>query len=67
MDDLRRKTLEFLHTWVNKNNIAGIRKGMVEELEGFILATAAEVEVGNVTKRMEAQKPVTTDAKPKEK
>lgn len=67
MDDLRRKSLEFLHTWVNKNNIAGIRKGMVEELEQFVLSIAAQTEVTNAVAKMQHQKLVVETAKAESK
>lgn len=42
MDNTKTKALEFLYGWTNRNLIPQIKKGMVEELEAFILSVMAD-------------------------
>ena len=69
MSDLKPKILNFLHGWVNKNHVTGIRKGMVEDLEQFVLDIAAQAEITNAVAKMQHQKLVaeTVQAESKEK
>jgi hypothetical protein len=51
----KQKILEFLYSQIQKNNIAQIRKGMVEDFEAFILTVMADIEAHRAAQRMEAQ------------
>jgi hypothetical protein len=42
MNNTKSKALEFLYQWTNRNVIAQVKKGMVEELEAFVLSVMAE-------------------------
>jgi hypothetical protein len=53
---LKARCLEFLYTQVSKGNIPnGIRKGMVEELVGFIEGLRAEEQAQQMAKRMQLE------------
>lgn len=55
-DVLKGKCLEFLYGQVSKGNIPnGIRKGMVEELVGFVEGLKATEQAQQMAKRMQAQ------------
>lgn len=42
MNDTKVKALEFLYNWTNRNVISQVKKGMVEDLEAFVLGIIAE-------------------------
>lgn len=44
MSTLKDRILDFLYKQVSENKIPTIRKGMVEEFEGFVLNELASVE-----------------------
>lgn len=49
---LNEKSLKFLHQWVNKNFLPSIRKGMVEELEQFVVDQVSNSEIQQAVNRM---------------
>lgn len=53
--NLKQHILDFLYNQVQKNNIPQIRKGMVEDVEAFILTLIAQEEARQAAFRMEAQ------------
>jgi len=55
--DLKSQILEFLYDQVSQNKIPQIKKGMVEDLEGFIAKLLAELESARAAERMTMQKP----------
>ena len=46
------RVLEFLHAQVNKNNIPHIKKGMVEDVEKFVLDILNERQMEQMAARM---------------
>ena len=55
MDDIKEQILQFLYKQVQKNKIPNINKGMVEELEAFVMALIADAESRRSADRMKAQ------------
>lgn len=53
MNDLKERVLQFLYKQVEDNKIPNIRKGMVEDFEGFVLAELARVESNKLAARLE--------------
>lgn len=51
--DIKAKCLTFLYAQVSKGNIPQIKKGMVEDLEGFIEGIKAEEQAQAMAKRMQ--------------
>lgn len=55
MQDIKLKVLEFLHSQVNKNNVPHIKKGMVEDLEKFVVDTLNERQMQQMADRMASE------------
>lgn len=58
MSTLRERCLQFLYKQVTESKIPMIRKGMVEDLELFVLGETSNVELAKTSQRMmdESQK-----------
>lgn len=59
--DIKQKILVFLHKQVNENKIPHIRKGMVEDFEGFINDVLADLEAHRSAERMASKVEDTPD------
>lgn len=54
---LKQKCLNLAYQWLNDKKIPQIKKGMVEDLEQFILSYVAEEETKKTAQRMVEKQP----------
>ena len=59
---MKNKILDFLYDQVQQNKIPQIKKGMVEDLEGFINTLIAEDEAAKMAMRMAERAKQSNDA-----
>lgn len=55
MNDLKARVLEFLYKWTTDGKLAHLRRGMVEEMEGFVLNEIDTVNMRQVADKMATQ------------